>query len=648
MEHHVNHTNNIAVDPINDNNTSLFSLIAQRRGWDVNSLRDLNTSRAKATNALLDGIDDVAAYIHQCIDLGVQFTVLTDFDVDGISSGMVMYAGLAEMGADINIVVPDYHGSRNIEPSDIDHALRLYPDTGVFITCDEGTNSTEGIRYAQSLGRRFIVTDHHLELEPCAADFLLNPNRIGSAYPEPDICGAQVAHHLLTRYTTLYRPDKTVSTALLAVFAGIGALADVMPLVGQTRTLVDEAVTMLQLAVPTVTIGRWNRPDTRRMSSVLPNTSQLMVAVENSTGEHDYRYSRAFYGLSLLMREFMIAKKINGPQDIDTGFLGFTFAPTFNATRRVEGDMHDSFVIFAPQAVKTSDPSYRKSQSVAAATIIANNEHRKELTVVHTNDLLTGFADNTQPYAPYVWLSDGAPGILGLLASRMSEQFAVPVAVLRKNADGTYSGSGRAPDRAAVLTPVNHARDTAGAAIRAAGHDQACGVFADDDAALVALYTALRTEDQTTAPDPTADTRARAALTVSDILSVPGSLSRVADPVAARHAVDDIDMLMPTDGEWFSLISMLDLVGPFGHGFEYPDISILADTDNCTFSIMGRNDQHVKIITATGFTLLWWNAATRLKDIQSSSLFAAHIEVSVNTFGGISSPQGIVRDLTPY
>lgn len=61
---------------------------------------------------------------------------------------------------------------------------------------------------------------------------------------------------------------------------------------------------------------------------------------------------------------------------------------------------------------------------------------------------------------------------------------------------------------------------------------------------------------------------------------------------------------------------------------------------------MGQHHQHLKVITHSGLTLLWWNKAQQLDEIAQSELVTMSVELDVNMFRGFISPQGIVSACT--
>lgn len=594
-------------------------LICRRRGWDAGLLSGMDLGEGSP----LDDLDAAVALLHRHITGGRTITVLTDFDMDGVTSGLLTYGGLAELGADVELVVPDYRGPREITAADVDRAIALHPDTSLIITCDVGIASNAGIDRAHARGIEVLVTDHHLENreDPCRAEVSLNPNKVASTYRDREICGAQVAAKLLAAYAAVHRRDKIDAIAMLDVFAGMGALADVMPLRGQTRALVRKALALLKLACPTFPTNYWGSWDKAKAHTAMPETSVLMTIVGNRG--HDWRYQRLFFGLGILLRNMAAAGKLRSLDDIDAGFIGFSLAPAFNATRRVEADMADSFNIFAPQIVDYACPENGNTPDASARQLLANNELRKKM-LAEAMDVI----DQTeQPLAPYIYFSDAPAGILGLIASRMAEAHGGPAMVVSRD---HAAGSGRAPDWLPLADLVN---EIDGAT--AAGHQHACGVRFGSEVVMVEVVEHIETY---IAAMPAAEAKAP-DLALHDIPDIAGM-----DRALVSAILRDTDYAMPGAGEMLDLIRQLDVLEPFGHGFEYPDIRITLRPDQCAISHLSGG-KHLKLITPSGLELLWWNQGGMIETLKTAAVVTARVRLSTNDFGGRTRPQAIIDDL---
>ena len=144
-----------------------FDIIRERKGWHTHVIEQLEVS----TDEPLPDLDRSVELIHREISQGRTITVLTDYDMDGVAAGILTYAGLAELGAHVELVIPHYEGPREITAPKVDQALAQYPTTSLLITCDVGINSNEGIDRAHDRGVAVIVTDHHIQtVDVCRAE----------------------------------------------------------------------------------------------------------------------------------------------------------------------------------------------------------------------------------------------------------------------------------------------------------------------------------------------------------------------------------------------------------------------------------------------------------------------------------------------
>ncbi len=125
----------------------------------------------------------MAAELHRIRQVGEQIVVLPDFDMDGITSGVLGWAGLSELGFNVGLYIPDYKRGHDISVEAVRELRAQFPTATTVLTCDGGINSNEGIEEARRLGFRTLVTDHHMELPPgSVADIAVNPVRMSETY----------------------------------------------------------------------------------------------------------------------------------------------------------------------------------------------------------------------------------------------------------------------------------------------------------------------------------------------------------------------------------------------------------------------------------------------------------------------------------
>ena len=108
---------------------------------------------------------------------------------------------------------------------------------GLIITVDCGAVSEEEARYAEELGMRILVTDHHNITDRMAKCLLIDPKKPGSKYPFEGLCGCGVAFKLSQALRMKSDLPKSVLAEVLDLVA-VGTIGDMMPLTDENRTLV--------------------------------------------------------------------------------------------------------------------------------------------------------------------------------------------------------------------------------------------------------------------------------------------------------------------------------------------------------------------------------------------------------------------------
>lgn len=601
----------------------LFTRVRERMGWTDQYLKSINSPE----HPLLKDIDRMSMALEILRTSDKEITIVPDFDTDGICAGMILYAGLNEIGLTTNLHIPDYHLGHEIQPTVIDAVRQQFPNTSAIITCDAGTNSTAALNHANDIGLITLVTDHHVEEAKSLAHILVNPNRLDETYPNREICGAHVAYQVVERYASLYRPGALSAITWLKTFAGIGTVADVMGLVYENRDLVREALMFTRLLTTTPepapnykkVKSKYEEPDEFDDIDITIDKTPTLLSMLRSQNHHPV-YMRAFEGLAMLLEELGTTH-----ERVDEQLYGFSIAPAFNATRRVDGDYRTGFAVFTAD---TPD-----EQRAAAQQLVKYNVQRK----TQVRMILSEILESDQPWAPYVFPTDALPGMLGLIAQNLMLMHGHPVAVVRIHANGSCSGSMRSPTWFPVIEQLSSLGDPN---IGAQGHEFACGVHAPSPQA---LHDALVTLVPKRRDEVIAET---GILVHSDPAALVLGTSPDAD--APLHEIKAITQYM----------SAIKELAPFGHGFPAPPVDMVINLVTCSIHTMGDQKQHLKIITPEGVALLWWNRsdlAPLLNERKSSidpadTVCRLRVTLSLNTFAGRTTLQGIVDhevEITP-
>lgn len=612
---------------------SLFSLLCRKRGWTDEYLAEINDP----SHDELKDVDRMAAELHRIRMANEQIVVLPDFDMDGITSGVLGWAGLNELGFDAQLYIPDYRRGHDITVEAVRELRAQFPAARAIITCDGGINSNEGIEEARRLGFITLVTDHHMELPPgSVADIAVNPVRMAETYEHPGICGAYVLHQVLTAYTERYAAGKVGAIAKLKLFAGIGTVSDVMPLFFENRKMVRDSLSIARLLYVPI-------PPEDLVTKYDVEDSTLMQLLRSR--EHHPAYISAFQGFALMMQAFKDHRKpildddgnqavdawgkpmfktgkLRTISELDEEFYAYYLAPAFNAIRRIGGSMHDAFGVFT---ATTATQKYEHAKA-----IIEGNERRKELSE-HYLEVLW---EEDQPLAEYgVFFTEAPTGMLGLIASAVSRDMGRPTVVVRRPEEPTapIGGSARSPFWFPIISTMTPLGFTA------VGHENACGVRAANLDELTRFAMEMRA--------------AADSIYASMLASGELDAAQVADLVLGPEAgcdapLTDVDDLM-------DLTEGIESLAPFGHGFPRPEIELVIDLSRCSLGTLGSEKQHLRIILPIGMKVLWWNAADRLPEfkelaespIPGESNLRVRARLSINVFRGNESVQAVVESI---
>lgn len=366
-----------------------------------------------------------AEIIAAAADRGDKIAIASDFDVDGIFSGFILYTAFEKIGGRPQILTPDrtkegYGLNERIVTEAYDQGIRL------IVTCDNGIAAFEPIVCAKRLGMTVIVTDHHdipyEETEngrrnlSTEADAVVNPKQPDCAYPFKKLCGAGVAFKLVQ---VLYEMCGIEKTALynLVQYAAIATVADVMDLEDENRILVKYG--LAQLA----------------------NTDNL--------------------GLRALIKVCQL-----NPEKISAYHIGFVIGPCFNAAGRLET------VKIALELLMSRNPAAAEK---IAEDLRSLNESRKEMTVTGFEQAVAVIEKKgyDQDKIILVCLENCHESLVGIIAGRIKEKYHRPAIVFTNVADGMIKGSARSIEAYNIFDGLMHCKSLL---TKFGGHPMAAGM----------------------------------------------------------------------------------------------------------------------------------------------------------------------------
>ncbi|MFM2430579.1 MAG: hypothetical protein RLZZ511_1792 [Cyanobacteriota bacterium] len=330
----------------------------------------------------------------QARDRGEKVAIWGDFDADGVTATAVLWDGLGEFFTKtqtLTYYIPNrFTESHGLSIVGLDQLHQQ--GITLIVTCDTGSTNLAEIDYAQSLGIDTIVTDHHTLPDtrpPVAA--IVNPRALPIDHPLSSLSGVAVAFKLVEAlYEALPEVPTRPLNQLLDLVA-IGLIADLVELKGDCRHLAQQGIQQLQTQ---------SNPDT----ATRPGIARLLELCKK-TGDR--------------------------PTDISFG-LG----PRINAVSRIQGDAH-----FCVELLTSHDRD--RCHELAEATELAN-ARRKALQqdVYQQAKAKADQLDQSTTDVLVLWDEQWHPGVLGLVASQLAQDFGRP-AILLSTADGMARGSAR-------------------------------------------------------------------------------------------------------------------------------------------------------------------------------------------------------------
>ncbi len=204
-------------------------------GSDAEAGRFLEAGAADLPSvALMTDAEAALDRIERAVDQAEPIAIWGDYDADGMTAVAIWVLALRHLGVEAVRYVP----SRLAEGYGLSmDGLRSLAARGVrlVVTCDCGVGNAVEVAFARELGMDVVVTDHHVppaELPVAAA--VVDPHRPDCAYPNRDLTGAGLAYRLAT--ALLARRGREAPD--LAALAAIGTIADVAPMIGESRAIV--------------------------------------------------------------------------------------------------------------------------------------------------------------------------------------------------------------------------------------------------------------------------------------------------------------------------------------------------------------------------------------------------------------------------
>ena len=517
---------------------------------------------------LMKDMDKAVERLHQAITQGEKILIYGDYDVDGTTAVALMYRfleairreGYEAKGAEIDYYIPDrYTEGYGVSQQGIDYAAEQ--GCGLIITLDCGIKAVEKVAYAKSKGIDVIVCDHHTpgdELPDAVA--VLNMKRSDCPYPYKDLSGCGVGFKLAQAYTQQYGLPFDNLVPLLQLLA-MSIASDIVPITGENRILAHYGIKQLN--------------------------------------------TQPFTGLSAIMQVAGIeAKKITINE------LVYKIGPRINACGRMKSGRA------AVELLLTNDPDFAHEQ---AEEVNHHNEDRRDCDTETTKEALQQLLDDptyvnrrsTVVYAPH-WHK----GVVGIVASRLTETYYRPTIVLTAGEDGIISGSARSVGGFDIYAAIDSCHDLL---TNFGGHKYAAGLsmHIDDLPAFRERFEAyVAAHIQPNQLQPTLDIEAELQL---------GDITK-------------------------SFYNVLRHLEPFGPGNPRPLFVSRRLINHRDTRAVGKEREHLRLDVTdrmNAITGIAFGRADMAEYIQNGNAVDICYELNENTFNHYTTIQMMVQDIVP-
>ena len=351
---------------------------------------------------LMNDMDIAVKRLNKALGKKERILVYGDYDVDGTTAVALVYKFLQQFSSNIDYYIPDRNeDGYGISKRGVDYAY----STGVklIIVLDCGIKALDEIAYAKSLGIDFIVCDHHVPDDelPCAVA-VLNPKRTDSTYPYPHLSGCGVGFKFMQAFAMDNGiPAEQLYTLLDLVAVSIAS--DLVPIMGENRILAFHGIKQINHS-PSI-------------------------------------------GLKAIIQVCGLAEKAISINDII-----IKIGPRINASGRIQQ---------GKVAVDLLIENNLRAALEMSRQINEFNETRKELDKSMTeeaNTIVEGLESFDEQRAIVIFNADWHRGVIGIVASRLTEVYHRPAVVITCTGD-VATGSARSVTGFDVYKAMESCRD---------------------------------------------------------------------------------------------------------------------------------------------------------------------------------------------
>ncbi len=390
--------------------------LPEQQSWGADLpplLRRIYAARGVTTDAELDyrltllhhpdsllGLESAAALVADAVTRGQRILIVGDFDADGATSTAVAMLGLKALGgAELDFRVPSRFSDGYGLTTGIVERLReegALPD--LLLTVDNGISAHEGVAAAREAGCHVVVTDHHLAPETLPeAHAIVNPNQPGCRFPGKHAAGVGVVFYLLSavrselNHRGHFADASAPTLGFLLDLVALGTVADVVPLDHNNRVLVEQGLRRIRAG--------HSRPGIRAL-------------------------------LELAGRD---------PESLRAADLGFALGPRLNAAGRLDDMSLGIACLLTDDEGQAFELATELDQLNRQRRSIESGMKEQAESALQT----LGLSEEGVPHGICLFDESWHQGVIGILASRIKEQFHRPVVAFARDDEGGLKGSAR-------------------------------------------------------------------------------------------------------------------------------------------------------------------------------------------------------------
>jgi len=557
--------------------TLLANLLAQRGVKNFDEARSFFRPKLVQLHDpfLMKDMDKAIYRIEKALRNREKILVWGDYDVDGTTAVALVYTFLKSIYKDVGFYIPDrYSEGYGVSVAGVDFARENH--YSLIIALDCGIKAVENIGYAYDKGIDFIIVDHHRPGDELPNAFaILDPKRNDCNYPYKELSGCGLGFKLIQAFSKKnHMPFKRLEKFLDLVVVSIAS--DIVPITGENRILAYFGLKVLN-------------SNPRPGFTAILHYSNIKKKTDFHFVDEEYAFNRK----------------------LSISDLVFLIGPRINAAGRMESGTNSVELLIS----KSIEAAIAKAEQINQF----NTERRsldmqvtREALEILANDPTHEFKKSTIVYNP-----DWHKGVLGIVASRLTETYYRPTIILTQS-NGLITGSARSVKNFDVYNAIDQCFDLLE---HFGGHKYAAGMSIRPDS-----FPAFKEKFESIV-----------ASTIDDEMLIP-EIS-----IDAKVKLNNIST---------KFYKVLKQFAPFGPDNMAPIFLTENVVDTGYASIVGKNHLKLSVVhpDISGFPVagIAFQQGDKLPIVQSGRPFSICYHVEENEWNGNVSLQLNIKDIKPY